>query len=167
MNNPIIKGKKFLKLLLTCIFFIALVVTAQSQVVSGIVRSDADNQPLSGVTVQVKGTADGTATDAKGHYVLKNVSSSDSLFFSNIGFGEETVAINGRKEININLQVQVAALDEVVIGYGTQKKSDLTGAISRIDAKTFQNQSMTQVTEPSATGWPRGAPRRGLNRMAN
>jgi TonB-linked SusC/RagA family outer membrane protein len=147
MSNLILKGKKFSKLLLSCILLLGSVITAQSQVVSGIVKSGSDNQPLRGVTVQIKGTSNSTATDSKGHYLLKNVSSSDSLFFSYVGFGSETVSVDGRTSVNVNLQAEASSLQEVVIGYGTQKKSDLTGSISRVDAKAFEDQSMTQLTD--------------------
>ncbi len=99
MTSKLLPTGNILPTFLTFIFFIfffALVVTAQSQTVSGVVRSAPDNQPLSGVTVQIKGTSNSTATDPKGHYLLRNLSSSDSLFFSYIGFKNETVAVNSR-----------------------------------------------------------------------
>jgi TonB-linked SusC/RagA family outer membrane protein len=156
MNNPILKCTKFFILLLSCIFLIASVVTAQSQTVSGTVRSATDNQPLSGVTVQVKGTSNATATDAKGHYVLKNTSSSDSLFFSYIGFGNETVSVNSRTQVNISLQAEVSSLDQVVVvGYGTQRKSDLTGSVVRVsmdDKSLLANTNLFQALSGSAAG---------------
>ncbi|MEO8416445.1 MAG: SusC/RagA family TonB-linked outer membrane protein [Ginsengibacter sp.] len=155
MSYLILKGKKFSKLLLSCIFMIACVATAQSQTVSGTIRSDADNQLLIGVTIQVKGTSNSTATDAKGHYVLSNVSSSAFLIFSYIGFGSETVSVNGRKEINISLHGEASSLDEVVIGYGTQKKSDLTGSIKRVtldDKATQANVNLFQALVGTSAG---------------
>ena len=147
MSNSIFKGKKISKFIMICTLCLGSVITAQSQVVSGKVTSSSDSKPLQGVTVLLKGTSIGTATDAKGNYTLRNVSLSDTLFFSYVGFGEEEVPINGRNKVNISLQSEVSSLQEVVIGYGTQKKSDLTGSISTVDAKTFQDQSMTQVTD--------------------
>lgn len=129
-------------------FFITTFVHAQAQTVSGRVRSVADNQPLTGVTVQVKGTSNSTATDAKGNYVLANVLSSDSLFFSSIGFAGETVAVNNRTAVNVSLQVEGSSLDQVVVvGYGTRRKGDLTGAVTQVDANAFKYQSTTQFTE--------------------
>ncbi len=148
MPSTILPNSRPLRTVIICMFFIASVIYAQSQVISGVVSSATDNQVLSGVSVQVKGNSNGTTTDAKGHYILRNISSTDSLFFSYIGFESHSVLVNNRTEINITLQVEVSSLDQmVVVGYGTQKKSDLTGAIARVDAKTFQNQSMTQFTD--------------------
>ncbi len=156
MSNPILKGRKFSKLLLSCFLSITLVSAAQSQTVSGRVSSAPDNQPLPGVTVQVMGTGNATATDAKGHYVLTNTSLSDSLLFSNIGYSEETVAINGQIEINISLQPEASSLNEVVvIGYGTQKKSDLTGSVARIsmdDKATQANTNLFQALVGATAG---------------
>jgi hypothetical protein len=75
--NRILKCGRFLILLFALFFTIVSGVTAQSEI-SGIVRSAADNQALLGVTVQVKGSTNSTATDSKGHYVLRNAYSSDS-----------------------------------------------------------------------------------------
>ena len=156
MNNPILKGKKFSKLLLSCIFLIASVITAQSQTVSGTVRSATDNQPLSGVTVQAKGPSNGTATDAKGHYNLPGITSSDSLLFSSVGYQEKIVTIAGRSQVDVNLDLTASSLDQViVIGYGTQKKSDLTGSIARItmdDKATQANVNLFQALVGASAG---------------
>ncbi|MCW3107482.1 MAG: SusC/RagA family TonB-linked outer membrane protein [Segetibacter sp.] len=139
---------RILQALLLPLFLIGSLVNAQSQTVSGIVSSFGDNKPLQGVSVQVKGKTNGTATDVKGHYILRNISASDSIFFSFIGFQSKTVAVNNSTEISTSLQMEASSLDQVVVvGYGTQKKSDLTGSIARVDAKIFQNQSVTQLTD--------------------
>ncbi|MCW3108538.1 MAG: TonB-dependent receptor plug, partial [Segetibacter sp.] len=115
-----------------------------------------DNQPMQGVTVQVKGATNSTATDAKGHYQLRNISSSDSLFFSSVGFRNETVAVNSRTEVNINLQAEASALDQVVVvGYGTQRKSDLTGSVTRVamDDKSLRaNTNIFQALSGATAG---------------
>lgn len=133
----------------------ASVLNARAQTVSGVVRSSTDNQPLPGVTVQVKGTSNSTATDAKGQYIVKSISSSDSLFFSSIGFRNVTVPVNGQAEINISLQVEASSLEEVVVGYGTQRKSDLTGSVVRVsmDNKSLlANTNIFQALSGSAPG---------------
>ncbi len=136
MVSTFLRNYKLLPALMICMFFLVSVVHAQVQSVSGVIRSATDNVPLSGVTVQVKGTLNRTATDTKGYYLVKNVSSSDSLLFSFLGFRGETVAVNSRLQVNINLQVEASLLDQVVVvGYGTQKKSSLTAAISSIKGK--------------------------------
>jgi TonB-linked SusC/RagA family outer membrane protein len=147
MKVLIFKCKIFF-ILLFC-FFIASGATAQTKTISGTVRSVTDNQLLAAVTVQVKGSSNSTATDAQGHYLLKNVSSSDSLVFSSVGFGSETVFVAGRSNVNISLQVAASSLDQVVlVGYGIQKKSDLTGSITRItldDKATQANVNLFQA----------------------
>jgi TonB-linked SusC/RagA family outer membrane protein len=137
-------------------FFTALIVSGQSQTVSGIVRSAVDNQSLQGVTVQVKGKANTTATDAKGHYTIRNISSLDSLLFSSVGFRSATVAVNNRTDINMDLQVEASALDQVVVvGYGTQRKSDLTGAVVRVgmdDKSMMANTNVFQALSGASAG---------------
>jgi len=155
MVSTFLRNYKLLPALVICMFFFVSVVHAQIQTVSGVIRSTADNQPLSGVTVQVKGTSNRTATDSKGYYLLKNVSSSDSLFFSFVGFRGETVAVNNRREVNFNLQVEASSLEEVVVGYGTQRKSDLTGSVVRVamDSKSLlANSNLFQALSGSAPG---------------
>ncbi len=142
------------KALLTFLFFLALS-GARSQTVSGIVRSASDNQPLAGVTVQVKGTQTSTASDARGTYLLRSITSSDSLLFSFIGYRNQTVAVNGRTEISISLEVEAASLEEIVVGYGTQRKSDLTGSVVRVsmDSKSLlANSNIFQALSGSAPG---------------
>lgn len=159
MTSQLIPVRNLLLRFLASIFFIfffTVAVTAQSQTVSGVVRSASDNQPLTGVTVQVKGTTNSTATDAKGHFMLRNMSASDSLFFSSIGFGNQTVAVKGRSEVNISLQVESSSLDQVVVvGYGTQRKSDLTGSVVRVsmdDKSILGNTNLFQALSGSAAG---------------
>ena len=144
-------------MILVLIYFLSdvPVVTAQTQDVSGVVRSATDGQFLVGVTVQVKGTSNSTATDAKGHYLLRNVSLSDSLFFSYVGFGTKTILAGNRPEVNINLQVEASSLDQVVVvGYGTQKKSDLTGSLVRVsmDDKSLANANLFEALSGTAAG---------------
>ena len=100
----------------------------------------ADNEPLPGVNVLVKGTQIGTVTDVNGDYTLNVPDDATTLVFSSIGFNMEEVEIDGRTTINVTMEEDIQALDEiVVVGYGTQKKSDLTGAIGSINAKSIVN----------------------------
>src|SRR5690606_42009375 len=94
--------------------------------ISGTV-ADANGEPLPGVTVLVQGTAIGTATDLEGRFSL-DVPEGAVLLFSFIGYQSQSIAVAGRSVINVVLLEDTAALDEiVVVGYGTQRKSDLTG----------------------------------------
>ncbi|WP_340199764.1 SusC/RagA family TonB-linked outer membrane protein [Ascidiimonas sp. W6] len=108
----------------------------QAQTVSGTV-SDA-NGPLPGASVVVKGTTNGTQSDFDGNYKLDNVGGSAVLVFSYVGYATQEVTVNGRSTINITLQEDAQALDEiVVIGYGTQKIKDATGSVSVVSSKDF------------------------------
>ncbi|WP_394750568.1 SusC/RagA family TonB-linked outer membrane protein [Spongiimicrobium salis] len=106
---------------------------ALGQTVSGTVTSDG--VPLPGATIVVKGTTNGTSTDFDGLYTLNEVPSDAVLVFSYIGYVTQEVAVNGRTEINVVMDQDAKALDEVVvIGYGTQKRSELTYAVSTVKA---------------------------------
>lgn len=113
----------------------ALQATAQNKTVSGIVRDD-HGLALPGVTVTLKGTTTGTITDAQGHYTLKNIAADGTLVFSSIGYATTEVAINNRTTINATIKETEKSLNEVVvIGYGTVKKRDLTGAVASVSGK--------------------------------
>ena len=98
------------------------------KVVTGKVTTDKGN-PLPGVTIAVKGTSRGLITDAGGNYSIE-VDPGETLIFSFIGFRPQEIVVGNQTQINISLVIDVIGLDEVVaIGYGYQKKSDLTGAV--------------------------------------
>src|SRR5690606_11748924 len=110
---------------------------AQTVQVGGRV-TDGDNIPLAGVNVLVKGTNTGSMTDIDGRYSLSNVDSQGSLVFSFIGFVSQEITINDRTQIDLVLQEDVEALDEVVIiGYGSLEKSRITTAISSVRPEAF------------------------------
>lgn len=96
--------------------------------------TDTEGDPLIGVTVIIKGTNTGTITDNNGRYSLDNVSADATLVFSYVGFLSEEIPVEGRTVIDLVLMPDIKMLDElIVVGYGTQKKLDLTSAISSID----------------------------------
>jgi TonB-linked SusC/RagA family outer membrane protein len=101
--------------------------------ISGRVTSAADGEPLPGVSILVKGTATGTVTDVSGNYAV--VAPEDgTLVFSFVGFSTTEVPINGQTVINVSMTAESKALDEiVVIGYGQQERSRITGAISTVN----------------------------------
>jgi TonB-linked SusC/RagA family outer membrane protein len=120
---------------------------AQELKIRGLV-TDNSELSLPGVSIMIKGTNIGTVTDIDGNYSI-NVSDENAvLVFSFIGYATQEVPVEGRSVIDVSMNEDVQSLDEVVvIGYGTAKKSDLTGAVTRIDAKSFESQPMTQLTE--------------------
>ena len=108
----------------------------QAQTVSGTV-SDASG-PLPGASVVVKGTTNGTQTDFDGNYTLNDVASDATLVFSYIGYSTQEVAVNGQSTINVTLQEDATALDEVVIiGYGQTTVKDATGSVAAVTAEDF------------------------------
>jgi len=117
--------------------------------------TDAENAVLPGVNVLVSGTSQGTVTDAEGKYAI-NAPATGSLVFSFIGYVSETVGINNRSVIDLKLAQESKTLSEVVVvGYGTQKKTDVTGALSVISTKEFAQQPVNrldQVLQGRATG---------------
>ncbi|MDX2247718.1 MAG: SusC/RagA family TonB-linked outer membrane protein [Bacteroidia bacterium] len=130
------KAKSFSLLLLT---MLGIIVSSSlhAQTVSGTVTSNADGSPLAGATVLVEGTTVGAFTDANGKYSL-NAGSDANLIFSFVGFARQTIAVGGRTVIDVVMEATESTLEEVVVvGYGTVKKKDLTGAVSSIKAEDF------------------------------
>jgi len=100
--------------------------------ISGTV-TDADGAPLPGANILVKGTTNGTQTDFDGNYII-TADSNATLVFSYIGFATQEVAINGQSTINVSLAEDASQLSEVVVlGYSTQTRGDITGAVSSVD----------------------------------
>ncbi|MDR1654213.1 MAG: TonB-dependent receptor [Prevotellaceae bacterium] len=122
--------------------------------VSGVV-SDVNGEPLAGVTVAVQEATTATMTDIDGNFQI-SAPQNGKLTFSFVGYRQQTVNINGRKFINISLAEEVTLLDEVVaIGYGTMRRSDLTGAISSIKADALQKTpafDLSQALQGRAAG---------------
>ncbi len=126
------KGGSFGEDLLTTAREAAL---AKQQAVSGTV-TDSGGEPLPGVTVMVKGTTQGTVTNADGDYTLPNVPENSTLVFSFVGMSTQEVEVGSQTRIDISLTQDAIGLDEViVVGYGTQKKADLTGAVSAVQGE--------------------------------
>ncbi len=108
----------------------------QAQTVTGTVSDP--NGPLPGASVVVKGTTNGTQTDFDGNYTLNDVPSDATLIFSYIGYATQELAVNGRSTIDITLQEDATALDEVIIiGYGQTTIKDATGAVAAVTAEDF------------------------------
>ncbi|CAH8281422.1 TonB-linked SusC/RagA family outer membrane protein [Mariniflexile fucanivorans] len=116
---------------------------AQSKV-SGVV-TDNQNIPVPGVNVIIKGTSSGAATDFDGKYQI-SAKKGDVLVFSFLGFQTKEVAYNGQSSLNVKLTEDTSLLDEVVvIGYGSVKRTDLTGAVESLDTKTLTEQKKTDL----------------------
>ncbi len=118
--------------------------SAQTRQVRGVVL-DKSGEPLPGVSVLVKGTTTGVVTELDGTFAV-NAAPSAVLLFSMIGYQELEVAVAGQSQINVTLEEDNLFLDEiVVVGYGTQRKSDLTGSVGSVKAEDLKNQSTTDA----------------------
>lgn len=114
-------------------------------IVSGTITETGSGMPIAGVNMMEKGTKNGTMTDFDGNYSIK-VAKNAILKVSYIGYATQEVDVKGRNEIDIVLETDTAALDEVVIvGYGTQKKQNLTGAVATISGDELSNQALPNV----------------------
>lgn len=120
---------------------------AQNITVTGTVVDNLSNDPLIGVTVREKGTANGVITNIDGQYSI-NVSPKATLTFSYLGFTPQEITLNGRKKIDVFLESTSRQLDElIVIGYGVQKKSDVTGSISSISGKEINHTPVSSTLQ--------------------
>ncbi len=127
------------KLFFNILVSFTVVCFAQAQQVSGTITEAETGAPLPGATVLVKGTNNGTTTDFDGVFQLSNVSGTATLVVSYIGFKTQEIAVNNATELSIALTAEANVLDEIVmIGYGTQRKKEVTGAVSVLDAKSIE-----------------------------
>jgi TonB-linked SusC/RagA family outer membrane protein len=129
---------------------------AQEKTIIGKVISSKDQQSLPGVSVNIKGTNNRVMTDAEGNYSIKVSNINTTLLFSYIGFKQREFALPKSNTLNVSLTEDMATLEEiVVVGYGTQKKSDVTGAVSSIPKERLQqlpNNNIAQALQGSVPG---------------
>jgi len=132
---------------LISLFFLALQVNAQDLQIKGKVVSAIDNSALPGVSIVIKGTTRGTVTDVNGEYNI-SAPSDATLVFSFIGMKNKDVPVNGQSTINVSLEEETTGLDEVVVvGYGVQKKVNLSGAVDAVDAKELDSRPITNISQ--------------------
>jgi TonB-linked SusC/RagA family outer membrane protein len=123
-----------------------LMLAQQQRSVFGTV-TDESGRPLPGVTVVVKGTTQGTVTNADGDYLLSNIPEDATLVFSFVGMRTKEVEVGNQTEIKVTMVVDTIGIEEVVaIGYGTIKKSDLTGAVASVKGESIAQRQVTQVS---------------------
>ncbi|NNC69720.1 MAG: TonB-dependent receptor [Flavobacteriaceae bacterium] len=132
--------------LLAFLMFSSLVF-GQSLDVKGNVK-DPSGEPLPGVSVVIKNTTKGVSTDFDGNFSISEVTIGDVLVFSFIGFANQEVTISNDNFLNIVLQEDAQSLDEVVVvGYGTQRKKEITGAVTVVGEETIENLKPTRVEQ--------------------
>ena len=128
------RGSTTLLLIFILLMSVGLQLSFAQMSVSGKVLSGDDNEPLPGVNVILKGTATGTVTDVQGMYEINAPDSESVLVFSSVGYVTHEITVGTQSVINLTLAPDLTQLEEiVVVGYGTQKKENLTGAVSAID----------------------------------
>ena len=132
-----------------------VVLTAQT-VVEGTVYSSDTHETLPGVTVMVKGTMQGTTTDLDGKFTLKVPTPDDTLVFSYVGYKKQEVALQGKTVTDVFLEVDTRLLEGVVVvGYGVQKKSDVTGSLVSLSGKEIaetHQQNLASILQGRAAG---------------
>jgi TonB-linked SusC/RagA family outer membrane protein len=137
-----------IKLPFLVIMFFCFVTHAQkTNIVNGQVSSTEDNEPIPGVNIVIVGSSVGTATDFDGNFEI-NASEGDLLQFSYIGFKTQVVPVGSSSVLNIIMEYDDTLLDEiVVIGYGTQKRKNLTGAISKVKNENLDKIAVSRVDD--------------------
>ncbi len=141
LGEPL-RGMKAFVVSLAVLFMLAPAVLAQEKTITGKVIASDTKEPMPGVNVIVKGKTIGTMTGVDGAYSIKVPSDHEILVFSFIGYANQEISVSGKTVINVTLEQQKTALDEVVVvGYGTVKKSDLTGSVGVI-----KSDDLTKIT---------------------
>lgn len=134
-------------MMILAVLCVGLPVFAQNITVTGTVE-DETGEPVMGASVIVDGTSNGMATDLDGNFTIPNVSPKAKLVVSYIGYKTETVSVDGRTNIKVVLKEDSEVLDEVVVvGYGTMKKSDLTGSVSSVDTEKLNAKGAPSILE--------------------
>ena len=132
----------FLALLTVC----STAAMAQGKVSGKVV--DATGEPVIGASVIVKGTSNGTVTDLDGKFEMPNVPSGSRLEISYVGYRTQNIAVDGKSQLSVTLEEDKQLLDEVVVvGYGVQRKSDVTGALTRVGEKELNSKPVNNAFE--------------------
>lgn len=135
------------RLMLTFSFLLLSTLAFGQKTVSGTV-TDATGEGVIGASVIVKGTSTGTVTDFDGNYTIQNVPEKAVLVFSYVGFRTQEVPVAGKSQVNVTLEEDKQLLDEVVVvGYGVQRKSDVTGALTRVGEKELNVKPVSNAFE--------------------
>ncbi len=141
---------------LTLIFIVGffLIVSAGSEIISQQEKqisgkvTGKDGTPIPGVSIAVKGTSLGTITDNAGAFQMEIPSNAQTLIFSFVGMKSQEIAVLNKTQFDVQLVEEEIGLDEVVVvGYGVQKKANLTGSVDQVTSDVFENRSMTNVSQ--------------------
>ena len=145
-QNHFMRKKLLSKVLLGMIFmFLGVQAFGQDRMVTGRVTASDDGSGVPGASISIKGTSKGTTSDGDGNYKI-SAPSSAILVFSSVGFNTQEIAVGSKSQISVALKTDSKALSEVVVvGYGTQKKSQMTGAISSVTSKQITEMPITNL----------------------
>lgn len=117
----------------------------QSRMVTGKI-TDENGEILPGVNVRLKGNEFGTTTNRSGTYSINVKGSDDILVFSSIGYATQEIPIGGQQVLNVQLMISTESMDEVVVvGYGTQRRTSLTGSVSSVDSRRIENRPVSNL----------------------
>lgn len=126
-------------------FMTAYAAVSQSRTVTGVVK-DAAGEPMIGVTIQVKGTGNGTITDVDGKYMLSVAGKNSVLAFSYVGYQSQEITVGNRSVIDVMMKEDSEMIDEVVvIGFQSQKKVNLTASVASVDAEALEQRPVSNV----------------------
>ncbi|MEX0778917.1 MAG: SusC/RagA family TonB-linked outer membrane protein [Balneolales bacterium] len=151
MRRTLKPNKNLLKLACLTLGFCVFAGIAQAQSVSGSVTDSETGEALPGVNIVVQGTQTGTATGSDGQYEMAVPSLEATLVFSYVGYTEQIIAIDGRASIDVEMVTQQLGEELVVVGYGTQRRSDVTGSIGSVSSEDF-NRGQTSTPEQLLQG---------------
>ena len=121
-------------------------ITQQTEKITGTIEDEFG--PVTGASVVVKGTTNGTVTDMNGNFSLSNVKRGDVIQVSFIGYTPQEIKYTGQSPIKVQLKEDTQTLDEVVVvGFGTQKKVNLTGSVSMVNAEVIESRPVQNVSQ--------------------
>ena len=139
------RTKLFFTLFFTLVFFVKGI--AQQKTVTGIVQNESGS-PIEGATVLIKGTKTSTVTNVRGIFTLVLPGNANALIVSHVGMKDEEISIGDKTTVNVTLtSITTALADVVVVGYGTVKKTDLTGAVQSVSNAELNKGIPTNVLE--------------------
>lgn len=158
-------------LLLSVLVVIVFSVYGQESTITGTITSIEDGSPLPGVNILIKGKATGTVTDIDGNYTINITDQSDILIYSLVGYASEEIPASGQSVIDVQMVIDIKQLEElVVVGYGSQKRKDISSALTTIDTdqmKELPTYSFDVAMQGLSTGLsiatPSGTPGAAVN----
>lgn len=148
MHELLLLKRKFRISLIVILTLVWGLAQAQNRTITGTVKDGSNGDPLPGVNILVKGTNNGTISDANGAFSIEVTSDDDVISFSFVGYKSSEFVARGVTNLEVSLATDIQTLEEiVVVGYGEQKKSVVTGAIASVKSKDFQDMPIVRVED--------------------